>query len=872
MTTDSNGRICISGVTNSNDYVAKEKDTGNQAYYIFENGEINLVPGREVRGKEASNTLVNKPYLINFYKVLENNTTPVGGAEFLLTDTTGKYIEVEGTSEVSGYNGCYIYKGLSDTKTNKTILVASTENKTNGVSIGEVCVIKIPQGTYKVTETKPVEYHTFGNDTSKNFSTSKSRQNITNDNKFVNNKTVFEFTKTVTDENGYDSVWQNLSTEELKNIPFIIYDSNDNPVSVIQTSEGVYEYANNTVDGTSGTSTTTLYLNSDRKIKVYHLPKGSYKIKELECCCDDVCDSPSTNNCYGFYSPNYGDNSGYSYSFTITDCSTDEQTGVDENGNRVCSVGKSTQSLDNTPTSVTFTKQDFYSYVNPSDTVKFENEEEISAFDGITFKVYYLENGVKHYLDFAKVGDIGTCKTEASYSEYRFIENASGIETTNELHTCGGHIKITHLCRGRKYYIEEVSVPSNTVFTLPENEADRIKEIDLDCCQEKEDVKPSSTVIISDTPTRIPFEKRDSKYGYLIPDEKTTFEVYKCPIGTECHPGDYVTLEERESNGMTLVRFNPRGVISGDEEDSNIEVYRAVTNVDNVTNYVTDLHPYQGKLVLRYLEAGYNYVLLETTSPDGYKLPNGRNAETRFSVSSESVSVEEVDIPNKPTSLLIRKYDDAGNLLPGAQFRIYESTTCDKTAKLQEVDKTLLNLKTIRDGVYENREIKDTDLMITCEDKLDSKCSDIDLTLTHNSYIDTWTNFDNSINQNNESIEINEGEILIQYLDYGKCYIIEEVKAPTGYSLPDNDDDRFTLVEITKESDVVDTLKDMINKPTPFTFYKYDEYNNLIDGGEFKLQKLNSKKKYEDVTVTELIENDHKYYKVDKNSTNKTIT
>ena len=79
------------------------------------------------------------------------------------------------------------------------------------------------------------------------------------------------------------------------------------------------------------------------------------------------------------------------------------------------------------------------------------------------------------------------------------------------------------------------------------------------------------------------------------------------------------------------------------------------------------------------------------------------------------------------------------------------------------------------------------------------------------------------------------------------------------------------MVTINKENDAVDTMKELINKPTPFTFYKFDEYNNLIDGGEFKLQKLNSKKKYEDVTVSEEEIDGKLYYKVDPTTDNKKI-
>ncbi len=894
LLTDSNGRICITRVPNKDGYKAIEKDTNDSAYYIFENGEINLEVSKNIKGKESSNTLVNKPYLINFYKVLEDNETKVGGAEFVITNSSNKYIKVSGISTESGYNGCYIYDGLSDTKVESTKLVSSNENKENGVSIGEVCVIRIPNitnETYKVTETKAPSYHTFGSVTTKEITPSKTRQIMISENTFVNYKTEFKFTKTVNEENNYDDIFKEMTTLEITKIPFTIYDSNDQVVTLIKTSSGRYEYKNNELDGVTGEETNTVYLDNNREFYIYHLPKGTYKVKENECCCEEACISPSNNTCFGYYSPNYKQPS--SYTFTIDDCSTSNQTGKDEFGNNVCTNGISTQSLDNKPTEVDFTKTDFYSYLDPNEVVKFEDEQEISIFDGITFKVYYIENGEKVYLDFTKVKETGTCKDENSYSEYRYISSdissmLSNITVTSELHTCGGHIKITHLCRGRKYYIEEVSVPNNSLFTLPETEEARTRELDIECCNGENNDKPTTTTIIEDKPTRVVFEKRDSKYGYLLQDETTTFELYKCEVGVSCHPSDYNNYTDRENAGIKLVKFYRRGTLTGDEEDPLKEVYRMVVNDTDVSNAVTDLHPYNGTLVLRYLQGGYNYVLLEKVSPKGYTLPKGRRGETPFTIDLTTVDTREIEVVNKPTSLLIRKYDDNGSLLPGAEFKIYEKNSCDlnKTAKEELSDNSSsgggillqsynnyseLKLKTIRDGVYENREVKDTNILVTCQDKPDNRCSDIKQSLTLDKYIETWTNFDNSLNQNDESVEIREGEILIQYLDYDKCYIIEEVKAPNGYSLPLDDDKRFTKVTITRNLDVVDTLKELVNRPTKFTFYKYDEYNNLIDGGEFKLQKLENDKMYVDVTVTEENVNGKLFYKIDKNSDNKVI-
>lgn len=81
------------------------------------------------------------------------------------------------------------------------------------------------------------------------------------------------------------------------------------------------------------------------------------------------------------------------------------------------------------------------------------------------------------------------------------------------------------------------------------------------------------------------------------------------------------------------------------------------------------------------------------------------------------------------------------------------------------------------------------------------------------------------------------------------------------------------MVTIPKNTEYVsDTYKTLINKPTPFTFYKYDEYNNLLDGAEFKLQKLDSNKKYHDITVTKEETETGVFYKVDKSTDNKVIT
>ena len=108
---------------------------------------------------------------------------------------------------------------------------------------------------------------------------------------------------------------------------------------------------------------------------------------------------------------------------------------------------------------------------------------------------------------------------------------------------------------------------------------------------------------------------------------------------------------------------------------------------------------------------------------------------------------------------------------------------------------------------------------------------------------------------------LKEGTAIIQYLEYDNYYVIEEVEAPKGHSLPSKEDDRFTIVHIGANTTVIeDTEMKFVNYPTPYTFYKFDEYNNLLDGAKFKLQKLNENKSYVTVKVSK-VEGEESLYK-----------
>ena len=896
-------------------------------------------------------------YLINWYKTTENGSTLIDEAEFKVKDSSGKYLVVSAPEvekdTLNVEKACYQYTG---TNTTGTVMISGANGSTNINMTGQVCIGALPPGTYTVVETKAPQYHTFGSTSTKDILATTTFANINSNNKIINQPTEFKFKKRVSDTDGSQegnvryTITRNgvtktvslseMTTAELQKITFTVYDSNGNPVSVKEISSGHYEYGGNSVDqvGTSE-NTTELHLDANREIYIKHLPKGDYTIKEVDtssCALENggagttpnpttrpstaaTCANGGSGNgeCIGYYMPNYSSNT---YSFTIDDCSSE----LASQNDKACTseAGIVIKELTNIPTEIIFTKKDLYGYGDQADiidndreqnstesTVEFENAKERSDFDRIDFKV---KDSSGRYLNFVYVGNSSdTCTSDSDYSIYKYIPglelptgvnpdvfnyhpNIGGLTVTQTLHACGGHIKLVNLCRGETYTFEEIRVPDDSVYVLEQVGALNPEVcFEIPCTTDADEQRTSTTAVINDKPTRVTFEKRDGKYNYLIPDETTTFEVYRCPKdngeNTYCSPSSYSTVEEREAVGMKLIKFEPRAVIAGDEEDSGLEVYRMMSDSDaesktlctdsQSTNcYVTSVHPVSGKLVLRYLQSGYNYVLLETVAPKNYILPKGKVRETSFTVVNTTVAVDQIEVPNSPSAIIIKKYADldgdgeadSAKYIGGAKFKVYKVTNYNANQKPQDQEKELIQLKTIKDGVYENRPVLDTEIVTTCSG---DNCSYIPMTLGYNA--SSLDDIDELIDRSNPDVTkmLEPGTAIIQYLEYNTYYVIEEVEAPQGYSLPENDDDRFTIVHVRQNEDaIVDTGMSLVNKPSSFTFYKFDEFNSPLDGATFYLQKLDQTKKYNTLTVsTEDLITGETIYKADPTSELKEI-
>ena len=284
----------------------------------------------------------NEKDFINWYKVAEDGETKISGAEFVVREKgTDNYIYFDknenkqkiSTTDSNGVSkSCYLKKGSynPDVSSSEDKLAAVSASKEEYVMIsdtsGEVCLTGLDSNKeYEVIETKPGKYHTFGSSNTKTFISSPSLQPMSSDNKFINYPTKVTFKKLVTSGNT-DALWNKVTTEELKRIPFQIYkkELNENGEIVynqlifIEKEDGTYHYANNELDGITGERVSYLYIkDNNRNFTIYHLPVGEYILTENGQQSTSLEKCPCTNSnllCSGFYTPGPID-------FEVTECS-----------------------------------------------------------------------------------------------------------------------------------------------------------------------------------------------------------------------------------------------------------------------------------------------------------------------------------------------------------------------------------------------------------------------------------------------------------------------------------------------------------------------------------------------------------------------
>ena len=913
LVSDANGMVCIYNFPLEENYTITEVATTK-----YENSSITLRT-KEKFSEFSSAKYDNYEYLIDWTK-REVNNRKSSNSNGLLANTKFK-VTSGNTTIKTKQNKETVYDNAGNSRSCYVVDLITASNNTREVfesdANGYTCIIGLDKGgNYTITETDPSKFYAYAEAKAIN-QTSKLKFDVSSGT-IYQCPTEVKITKTTTELSGASDAYKKYVYEELQKLTFNILDSNGRVLSFkYNSTSGKYEYVDaiNELRGTHETGDTRVRLlpgvnientslsNMNLDMYINYLPEGTYTIVEVSskscgntsstassgsnCTCNDTSSNPNQATPEEAECSNMGYGHIANRTFTVTDNNNGDSVTCDKADNSV------KVPLTNRPTVVNFTKKDFYGYYT-DDTVKFENDEEISAFDNIVFKVRKkstvnlsgissLDSNVYEWFLRTAAGEyrhdvLGKCSSEG--------QTVGGLTCTQILHTSGGNMKLTHLCKCDDYYIEEVSVPDGSVFILPKLEGDTcqegymkvnnngklechpIKAIKVCDCDD-ETLESSPPVIIEDLPTKQVFIKKDLKYNTIITDQRTTFELFlttedAANAGRSCNPYDATS----KANDCIQVYFSERTVLA-DEADGSYS-YRMIQDA-SVSNKIKYLHvdPNTGKLIFRYLPSYITreYVLMETKAPRGYDLPSGEKSVTRFRVVNDTVNVEVSNVPNKPSKAIIGKYDVAtGKLIPGFKFKIYKVNNYDENLTAMRQSMTpALEFKTIRDGSYEYREIFDTSLITTCIDKEGSPCSDITNTLVDSEYINT------NIASTENNITIKEGQALIQYLDTDAYYVVEEVEAPAGYKLPERESDRFTVFYVPEGEEVTKETK-IYNTETYFTFFKYDEFNNLKDGATFKLQKLNNDKIYEDVAVEDVSTEDTKMYKVLSTSENYDIT
>lgn len=746
-----------------------------------------------------------------YQKMQEQSVEINGSATFTFGDNPLKikfYKEDSETHQRINSAGFSIYKGNNLVKfdsrdnfgcykenANGTISEVFTDTSINN---GEVCLSYVTSSdTYTIRETTiPTGYTKMVDATIKATDKNNTATNISGPERLINYPTKFEFTKAVDD----DTAGTDPSITKLVDIAkFTITNSNSTiPLKFIDKGNGEYWY--------SESGSVTLLHTTNRKFVVKYLPIGDYKVNEVEYALTNSEKQDifgNTNTSYsGFVKGVFGYYYNANENFTVTT----------NNNGLVLGMDSSKATIVNKLIKINFEKTDIYKYYTSDDIAKINSNEKL-----LDTAKFVLKDSGGNIISLKKISD----------GVYRYLPVDSN-NIVNEINTYNGKLTITHLSNNTSYTIEEIKSPEG--FILSEEHPKVVYNIKEEKPTNDKDL--SITQVIENIPTKVKIEKRDLKAGYLIKDEqeKTTFELYKLDANGS---RERIYITER----VPII-----------DASGNVEYSYRYSKLNEKTDVPIKLT--NGYIVFRYLPKG-NYVLIETEAPEGYDLPVRLSAETTFEVSETTTESDIEVIKNKPSKIILKKYSEDGLLLSGARFKLYKVNKDNYDVNLSIKNNALLHgevltLKTIRDGEYEYKNEKDTDVITTCI----KDCSLIG-------------------KETGDAGTIESGMLQVEYLDTENYYIFEEIEAPKGYKLPENP---YTLVYLPESVDGETTNIEIENKYTPVTFYKYDEYNNLLDGATYKLQKLNSNKVYEDVTISKMEEKEESVYVIDFNTENVDIT
>ena len=244
--------------------------------------------------------------------------------------------------------------------------------------------------------------------------------------------------------------------------------------------------------------------------------------------------------------------------------------------------------------------------------------------------------------------------------------------------------------------------------------------------------------------------------------------------------------------------------------------------IDEDGNVVDEWYSEGKSHIANGLEEGKTYTLHEDLSPLGFNLANDFTFEV--TKEKENQTVEMIDTINE-----VSKVDEKGNLLKGAEMTVTSNKTkniIDKWTSGQHIFDITKDMKADlqKDGKSEGMYVDDNDSTVTYSLTANKDRKDYTLMLAKDGEV-TYTNVD---------INGDETSHMIQGLEAGEEYVLNETKTPNGYAT-------FKTQTFTAEEGK-DTVLSMTDEDTKIEISKQDiTTKKELEGAKLKVTDKDGK-------------------------------
>ncbi|WP_027634360.1 SpaA isopeptide-forming pilin-related protein [Clostridium hydrogeniformans] len=502
----------------------------------------------------------------------------------------------------------------------------------------------------------------------------------------------------------------------------------------------------------------------------------------------------------------------------------------------------------------------------------------------------YKNEKIRGNIEFQKNGESGKLLQGAEFKLYKDTDtdfkNPIDVATSDE----NGQVHFKNVDYG-DYRIKETKAPEGY------NISDQVITAAI---REDGATVHADPYIVNNTKIRgnIQIEKQDEEGKPLKNAEFTLFDLKENEIAKSISDGSgiaefknieygkYIIKETKAPEGYNLsedkvtVEVTDNGKVhkAGYIENVKIRGYIQITKIDQDKNRVkgaeftlydldknvikTVVSGEDGIALFENIDYG-SYIVKETKAPEGYI---GSEEEINISVVEQGVVYAyKVDNTKIKGNIQIKKTDNSGNILQGAEFTLYDSeNNVVKTAISGEDG--LVTFEDVDYGDYTVKETKVPEGYVASKDEIKIEVKNhgaiysydventrikgkVQIKKTDNSGNvlsgAEFTLYDNNGNVVETAISDNNGMVTFENVDYGN-YIVKETKAPEGYVASEDE----IKVEVTGHEKVYSYDVENTRIKGKVQIKKTDNSGNVLSGAEFTLYDSNG-----DVVETAISDN-----------------